>query len=143
VGADEIVAWQASRSVARWQGARGEKSLEKWRRTAREAAKQSRRAWIPLVTGPAELKDVTERVSGASCAILLEAAAAVPLSRLALPITGSIVLIVGPEGGLAPDERAALGGAGALEARLGPTVLRTSTAGAAAAAVLLTRSGRW
>jgi 16S rRNA (uracil1498-N3)-methyltransferase len=143
VGVDTIVAWQAARSVTRWQGARGEKALEKWRRTAREAAKQSRRGWIPSVTGPAALEDVRRLVSGAGCAMLLEASAAVPLSRLALPGTGSIVLVVGPEGGLAPNERAALGAAGALEARLGPTVLRTSTAGTAAAAVLLTRSGRW
>lgn len=143
VGADTIVAWQAARSVARWQGARGEKSLEKWRRTAREAAKQSRRAWIPSVTGPAGLDEVRRLVSGAACAVMLEAAAAVPLSRLALPDSGSVVLVVGPEGGLTGEERAALGAAGAMEARLGPTVLRTSTAGAAAVAVLLTRCGRW
>jgi 16S rRNA (uracil1498-N3)-methyltransferase len=143
VGVDTIVAWQAARSVARWAGARGEKSLDKWRRTAREAAKQSRRAWIPSVTGPAGLEEVRRLVSGAACAVVLEASAAVPLSRLALPGSGSVVLVVGPEGGIAPDERASLGAAGALEARLGPTVLRTSTAGAVAAAVLLTRSGRW
>lgn len=143
IGADAIVAWQAARSVARWQGARGDKSLEKWRRTAREAAKQARRAWIPSVTGPASLGEVRKLVSGADCAIVLEAAAAVPLSRLDLPGSGSIVLVVGPEGGLTADERAALVGAGAAEARLGPTVLRTSTAGAAASSVLLTRSGRW
>jgi 16S rRNA (uracil1498-N3)-methyltransferase len=82
-------------------------------------------------------------VSGAACAVVLEASAAVPLSRLALPSEGEIVLVVGPEGGFAREERGALVTAGALEARLGPTVLRTSTAGAAAAAVLLTRSGRW
>jgi 16S rRNA (uracil1498-N3)-methyltransferase len=123
--------------------ARGEKALGKWQRTAREAAKQSRRAWIPSVTGPAGLDDVRRLVSGAECAVVLEASAAVPLSRLALPGSGSIVLIVGPEGGITPDERTGLVAAGALEARLGPTVLRTSTAGAAAAAVLLTRSGRW
>jgi 16S rRNA (uracil1498-N3)-methyltransferase len=143
VGVDAVVAWQAARSVARWQGARGEKSLDKWRRTAREAAKQARRAWIPSVTGPAGLGDVRRLVSGAACAVVLEASAAVPLSRLALPESGSVVLVVGPEGGIAPDERAALAAGGALEARLGPTVLRTSTAGAVAAAVLLTRSGRW
>lgn len=143
VGADDIVAWQAARCVARWEGARGEKALEKWRRTAREAAKQARRAWIPSVTGPARLDDVRRLVSGAGCAVVLDASATVPLSRLALPVSGSIVLVVGPEGGITPDERAALGAAGALEARLGPTVLRTSTAGAAATAVLLTRAGRW
>jgi 16S rRNA (uracil1498-N3)-methyltransferase len=143
IGVDKIVAWQAARCVARWAGARGEKSLSKWRGTAREAAKQSRRAWIPEVAGPAGLEDVEELISGVASAVVLEASAAVPLSRLALPIVGEIVLIVGPEGGLTPDERSALATAGALEARLGPTVLRTSTAGAASAAVLLTRSGRW
>ncbi|MCL2585287.1 MAG: 16S rRNA (uracil(1498)-N(3))-methyltransferase [Streptosporangiales bacterium] len=143
IGADAIVAWQAARSVARWQGARAEKSLEKWRRTAREAAKQARRAWIPPVTGPAGLDDVRELVSSSDRAIVLEAAADAPLSGLDLPGSGSIVLVVGPEGGLTPDERTALVGAGATEARLGPTVLRTSTAGAAASSVLLTRSGRW
>jgi 16S rRNA (uracil1498-N3)-methyltransferase len=143
VGVDTIVAWQAARCVTRWHGPRGEKSLSKWRGTAREAAKQSRRAWIPSVTGVAGLDDVTRLVSGAACAMVLEAAAAIPLSRLALPSTGEIVLVVGPEGGISQQERAALGAAGAIEARLGPTVLRTSTAGTAAAAVLLSRSGRW
>lgn len=143
VGVDAVVAWQAERCVARWQGAREARALARWRSTAREAAKQSRRAWLPAVTGPGTLDDVARLVSDAACAVLLEASAVVPLSRLALPDAGEVVLIVGPEGGISPAERATLGGAGAIEARLGPTVLRTSTAGAAAAAVLLTRSGRW
>ena len=50
---------------------------------------------------------------------------------------------MGPEGGISPAERAALRESGAIEARLGPTVLRTSTAGAAAATILLSRVGRW
>ncbi len=60
-----------------------------------------------------------------------------------MPETGDILLLVGPEGGISPEERATLRDAGAIEARLGPTVLRTSTAGATAAAVLLSRVGRW
>jgi 16S rRNA (uracil1498-N3)-methyltransferase len=143
VGVDAIVAWQAERCVVRWEGERGKRALAKWRGTAREAAKQSRRAWIPTVDGPAGLADIVGLVSGAACAVVLEAAAAIPLSRLALPTVGEIVLVVGPEGGISPAERAALGAAGALEARLGPTVLRTSSAGAAAAAVLMSGSGRW
>jgi 16S rRNA (uracil1498-N3)-methyltransferase len=143
VGVDAMVAWSASRSVTRWEGARGERSLAKWQVIAREAAKQSRRAWIPLVTGPAALADVTALASSAACAVVLEADAEVPLSRLDLPASGDIVLVVGPEGGISPAERSALAAAGAVEARLGPTVLRTSTAGAAAAAVLLSRCGRW
>lgn len=142
-GVDAIVAWQAERSVTRWHGERGRRALAKWRGTAREAAKQSRRAWIPAVDGPAELADILALVAGAASLVVLEAAAAVPLSRLALPSSGSIVVIVGPEGGISPGERAALGAAGALEARLGPTVLRTSTAGVAAAAVLMAKCGRW
>jgi 16S rRNA (uracil1498-N3)-methyltransferase len=143
VGVDTVVAWQAERCVVRWQGERGIRALAKWRATAREASKQARRAWLPAVAGPAGLADVLRLVSGAACAVVLEAAATVPLSRLALPSEGEIVLIVGPEGGIGPGERAALSAAGGIEARLGPTVLRTSTAGAAAAAVLMSGSGRW
>lgn len=143
VGVDSIVAWAAERSVTRWHGDRGERALGKWRATAREAAKQSRRAWIPEVTGPAVLSDVGKLVAQATRAVILEAGVQDPLSLLALPDSGSIVLVVGPEGGISPAERAALTSAGAVAARLGPTVLRTSTAGAAAAAVLLTRTGRW
>lgn len=143
VGVDAVVAWAAERSVTRWHGERGERALGKWRATAREAAKQSRRPWLPEVTGPAGLSDVATLVSQAACAVVLEAGAATPLSALAMPEAGSVVVVVGPEGGISPAERAALTSAGAIQARLGPTVLRTSTAGAAAAAVLLARTGRW
>jgi 16S rRNA (uracil1498-N3)-methyltransferase len=143
VGVDAIVAWAAERSITRWHGDRGDRALGKWRVTAREASKQSRRAWLPAVTGPAALPDVAKLGAEAARAVVLEADAATPLSALALPEAGSIVLVVGPEGGISQAERSALGAAGAVEARLGPTVLRTSTAGAAAAAVLLARTGRW
>ena len=143
VGVDRIVPWAAARSVPVWQGARGERSLAKWRMTAREAAKQSRRAWLPEVTGPATLSDIADRVSAAARGVVLEADAPLKLSALPLPEKGELVLVVGPEGGITPAERAALAEAGAVEARLGPTVLRTSTAGAAAAAVLLARTARW
>jgi 16S rRNA (uracil1498-N3)-methyltransferase len=143
VGVDGIVPWAADRCVVHWRGERGPRALGKWRATAREASKQSRRAWIPEVTEPQELDDVRRRVAAAECAVLLDAVAAIPLSRLALPASGEIVLVVGPEGGTSAAEAAALRSAGAVEARLGPTVLRTSTAGAAAAAVLLSRCDRW
>jgi 16S rRNA (uracil1498-N3)-methyltransferase len=144
VGVDAIVAWAAERSVTRWHGERGSRALGKWRATAREAAKQSRRAWIPEVTGPATVAEVARLASeAATLTVALEADAAAPLSTLALPDSGSIVLVVGPEGGISPAERASLAEAGAVAARLGPTVLRTSTAGAAAAAILLARTGRW
>jgi 16S rRNA (uracil1498-N3)-methyltransferase len=143
LGVDTVIPWAAMRSVTRWQAERGAKALAKWRSTAREAAKQSRRAWLPEVTGLATLAVVAERAAAAAAAVVLEADAAARLTGLAWPETGEILLVVGPEGGISPAERAALRQAGATEARLGPTVLRTSTAGAAAAAVLLSRTARW
>jgi 16S rRNA (uracil1498-N3)-methyltransferase len=142
-GVDTIVPWAAHRCVTRWEGARGERALARWRAAAMQAAKQSRRAWLPEVTAPAATAALAKRVSTAACAIVLEADAALRLHQLALPDEGDILLIVGPEGGISPAERAALGDAGAIEARLGPTVLRTSTAGAVGAATLLARTARW
>ncbi|MBU2073190.1 MAG: RsmE family RNA methyltransferase, partial [Actinobacteria bacterium] len=56
---------------------------------------------------------------------------------------GSVLVVVGPEGGIAPEELAALTAAGAVSVRLGAEVLRTSTAGVAAVAALLSRTPRW
>jgi 16S rRNA (uracil1498-N3)-methyltransferase len=143
VGVDAVLPWSAERSITRWQGDRGERALAKWRSTAREAAKQSRRAWLPEIAAPVSTAALAKRVSGAAGAIVLEADAALKLHQFELPDAGDIMLIVGPEGGISPAERAALRAAGAIEARLGPTVLRTSTAGAGGAATLLTRTARW
>ena len=122
---------------------RSQRGLARWRVTAREAAKQSRRARIPEVTELAGTADVLDRVRAAACAIVLDPAAGTGLGSVPLPATGEIVLIVGPEGGVSPAEAASFTGAGAVAARLGPTVLRASSAGAAAAAVLFSRCGRW
>ena len=62
---------------------------------------------------------------------------------LAAPDARDIVLVVGPEGGIAPDELALLEAAGATLVRMGETVLRTSTAGPAALAVVSAALGRW
>jgi 16S rRNA (uracil1498-N3)-methyltransferase len=143
IGVDVVIPWAAERSITRWQAERGDKALAKWRATAREAAKQSRRPWLPEVTDLATTAALAQRVASASSAIVLEADAPAKLHELSLPGTGEILLLVGPEGGISPAERAALRESGAIEARLGPTVLRTSTAGAAAATILLSRVGRW
>ncbi|HTQ88037.1 MAG TPA: 16S rRNA (uracil(1498)-N(3))-methyltransferase [Streptosporangiaceae bacterium] len=143
VGVDRIVPWAAARCVPVWQGARGERSLARWRLTAREAAKQSRRPWIPEVTDVASATRVAQLIGKAACAIVLEPAAAVSLGRLGLPESGDLLVVVGPEGGITDQESEAFRTAGAIACRLGPTVLRTSTAGAVAAAILLTGSGRW
>jgi 16S rRNA (uracil1498-N3)-methyltransferase len=145
VGVDEIVPWAASRSVVQWRGDRGVRAREKWAATAREAAKQARRAWLPVVAGAPDesTTTVTRRIAGAAAAFVLHEEADDRLTTAELPAGGEIVLVVGPEGGIAPAELTAFRTAGARPVRLGPAVLRTSTAGVAALSVLSTRLARW
>jgi 16S rRNA (uracil1498-N3)-methyltransferase len=142
-GVDVIVPWAAQRCVTQWYGERGERALARWRATAREAAKQARRARFPEVSGLASTPEVAQAVGSAALAVLLDPGAGTALSALPLPLSGRLVVIVGPEGGPSPAEVAALTGAGAVGAHMGPTVLRTSTAGVVAASVMLSRAGRW
>ncbi|MBF4761556.1 16S rRNA (uracil(1498)-N(3))-methyltransferase [Nocardioides islandensis] len=141
IGVARIVPWAASRSVAVWKGERGTKALARWRSTAREASKQARRAWFAEVTEPAGTADVVGLVEAADRAVVLHEEATSPLSGV--EPSGSLLVVVGPEGGLSDEEVAAFEAAGAHAVRLGPEVLRTSTAGVAAVAALLARTGRW
>ncbi len=140
IGVARIVPWAAARSVAVWRGDRAARSLAKWQTTAREAAKQARRAWLPEVAPLASTADVVALVSAAPLALVLHEAATEPLPS---DVPDGVVLVVGPEGGLAPEELAAFADAGARTVRLGAEVLRTSTAGVAAVAALMSRTDRW
>jgi 16S rRNA (uracil1498-N3)-methyltransferase len=143
VGVARIVPWAASRSVAAWRGERAAKSLARWRLTTREAAKQARRAWFPEVSEPATTDEVAALLAGAELGVVLHEAAETPLASLQVPQRGSLVVVVGPEGGLSDEEVSAFGAAGGCGVRLGTEVLRTSTAGVAAVAALLSRTPRW
>ncbi|MPY53834.1 16S rRNA (uracil(1498)-N(3))-methyltransferase [Streptomyces acidicola] len=142
-GVDAIVPWAASRCITQWKGERGLKALAKWRSTAREAGKQSRRVRFPEVADAATTKQVAALLAEADFAGVLHESGDDPLATAGLPAAGEIVLVVGPEGGVSPEELALFEEAGARPYRLGRSVLRTSTAGTAAAALLLTRTGRW
>lgn len=143
IGVARIVPWAAARSVAVWKGERAAKSHAKWAATAREAAKQSRRAWHPEVATLARTAEVAALVRGADLAVVLHEGASEPLAALAVPDAGEIVVVVGPEGGLTDEEVAALVDAGGVATRLGDEVLRTSTAGLAAVSALLAQTARW
>ncbi|HEV7204804.1 MAG TPA: 16S rRNA (uracil(1498)-N(3))-methyltransferase [Jatrophihabitans sp.] len=143
LGVDAIVPWSASRSITQWHGPRGDKGLDKWRRTAREAAKQSRRARVPVVDPAASTTQVAARLAGAALALVLHEDATTSLAALDLPSGGEIVAVVGPEGGISGDELDSFGAVGAVPVRLGDPVLRTSTAGPAVLAALSLRLGRW
>jgi len=146
-GADAFVAWQAARCVASWDGAKVDKGLRRWRAVARSAARQSRRAHIPPVDGVLSTAALTQRirdeVAAGATVLTLHESATDRLSDIAVVQANSLTLVVGPEGGIAPDEIAALTGAGAVAVRLGPTVLRTSTAAAVALGALGVLTPRW
>ncbi|MFB7499504.1 16S rRNA (uracil(1498)-N(3))-methyltransferase [Streptomyces sp. NPDC056161] len=143
VGVDAVVPWQAARCITQWKGDRGLKALAKWRATAREAGKQSRRVRFCEVAEPATTKQVAALLAAADFAAVLHESGRERLATAELPAEGDIVLVVGPEGGVSPEELAVFAQAGAEPYVLGNTVLRTSTAGTAAAALLLGRTGRW
>ena len=143
IGCATIVPWAAERSVAVWRGERAAKGVAKWRATAREAAKQARRAWLPEVTELRSTDDVAALAADADLAVVLHEASERSLASVELPVDGTILVVVGPEGGLTDAEVDALTAAGAVDVRLGTEVLRTSTAGVAAVAALLSRTDRW
>ena len=142
LGVDEIVPWQAARSIVIWRGERAARSLRKWESVVRAATKQSRRTRIPLVSEPANQAAVIRRIEEAALALVLYEQSQQPLAATELPRSGDVVLIVGPEGGLAPEELSAFVAVGAVAVRLGSNVLRSSTAGPAALAVM-SAAGRW
>ena len=142
LGVDRIVPWTASRCVTRWREDRAEKGVAKWRSAARAAAKQSRRPHLPEVTAPMTTREVCALIADADLAVVLHEQARRPLAELDVPTTGTVVVVVGPEGGLTDGEVVAFRAAGAHAVRLGPEVLRTSTAGAAALAAL-SAGTRW
>jgi 16S rRNA (uracil1498-N3)-methyltransferase len=143
VGVDEILPWSAERSVVKWEGDRGAKVLSRWRSTAREAGKQSRRSWLPTVQEPLTTAQLVERITTAAATLVLHESAEQPLAACPLPAAGDLLLVVGPEGGITDRELATLSAAGGIAVRLGPSVLRTSTAGAAAVAVVSALTSRW
>ncbi|GAB3490485.1 16S rRNA (uracil(1498)-N(3))-methyltransferase [Amycolatopsis cihanbeyliensis] len=143
-GVDALLPWRAARCVARWdEGARGAKALARWRGTARSAAKQSRRARVPEVGEPVDTRALAASVRRMTCALVLDAGAPHSLADLRLPESGDLLVIVGPEGGIAPEETELLVDAGAERARLGPSVLRASTAAAVTLGALGARTTRW
>ncbi|MFC2669035.1 MAG: 16S rRNA (uracil(1498)-N(3))-methyltransferase [Corynebacterium matruchotii] len=141
-GADVIVPWQAGRSVANW-GKKQDKGLAKWRAAARAAAKQSRRSRIPEITPVADQAAVVALIQAAPLALMLHEDATGKITDQPVAQADSVVLIIGPEGGISPAELDAFTAAGAHPVRLGPEVLRTASAGMVALAALGAVTDRW
>jgi 16S rRNA (uracil1498-N3)-methyltransferase len=143
-GVDGMLPWRAARCVARWEeGPRGDKALARWRSTVREAAKQARRPWLPVVEDPVTTAELARRVAAVDLAVVLHEGASEGLADVSLPPYGDVLLVVGPEGGITDAEIDALVVAGARPVRLGPEVLRASTAAAVALGALGVLTARW
>ncbi|MET0990316.1 MAG: 16S rRNA (uracil(1498)-N(3))-methyltransferase, partial [Glaciihabitans sp.] len=141
LGVDGVVPWTAQRSISRWEGAKVAKGHARWEAITREATKQSLRSWLPEVGELVTSKQLAALAADTHM-IVLDPTGDVQLTELDAD-GRDVVLVVGPEGGITPAELDLLRGSGATIARLGSTVLRTSTAGPAAIAVLNAKLGRW
>ena len=142
-GADAFIPWQATRCVARWDGPRAEKGLRRWRAVARSAARQSRRPYIPEVCDIASSAGLGARLADVDLVLVLHESATARIAETGIAQAKSIALVIGPEGGVTDEEVAALTAAGAAAVRLGPSVLRTSTAAAVALGALGVLTPRW
>ncbi|MBB1500518.1 16S rRNA (uracil(1498)-N(3))-methyltransferase [Propioniciclava sp. MC1683] len=136
LGIDRIIPWQSSRSVVKWTHDREERQLGRWRTTAREATKQSRRLRVPIITSAMTTRELVELIPTMAVTFILHEGAELTLRHFDLPEEGDVLIIIGPEGGLTDEEVATLEAAGARQLLLSDGVLRTSTAGTVALAQL-------
>lgn len=137
LGAMGIIPWQASRSISRWDGPKIAKGQARWQQIVCEAAKQSLRAYTPEVKNIADNKELVGLVSSFDLVLVLDTSATLSVAEIGIPSSGTIALVVGPEGGIEQSELDDLQAAGAKLVSLGANVLRTSTAGPALIAALL------
>lgn len=141
LGVDAVIPWQADRSIVQWRGDKAAKAHRKWESLALAASKQSRRPTVPRVEPLLTGRSAVARLQDADAVVILHEDAEASIAEFDVP-AGEVVVVVGPEGGITPEELAAFEGGGGSAIRLGPTVLRASNAGPTALAVLLARS-RW
>lgn len=143
LGVAAVAPWSAARSVTRWSGDRVARGEARWASILREAGKQAMRPWQPQALPLMDTAQVAALAAVRLVVVLEPDASRRLVDAVPAQLTDDLVLVVGPEGGIAPEELALLQAAGAVSARLGPTVLRTSTAAPAALAALAVHLRLW
>lgn len=151
LGVDAVVPWHAERSIVRWRGDKADKGRQKWMSLVGAAAKQSRRSFVPEVHGVVDTSRLAAWAATVDHLVILHEDATTSLAQRfaeleasgALAEPSSTAVVVGPEGGISDAELAKLHAVGARSARLGPHVLRSSSAGPAALVLLNHLLGRW
>lgn len=156
IGIDRVIPWASQRAIVQWKGPKADKGRAKWEGVARAAAKQSRRAFVPTVEGVMDSRELTSWVAsltdeaGVAFVCHEEASESLGAALSSLQEAGAdaslpprVALIVGPEGGIGPEETSALVDAGARMIGLGSNVLRSSTAGAVALTLIRAAAGKY
>jgi 16S rRNA (uracil1498-N3)-methyltransferase len=139
-GADRIIPWESERSIAKWQ----DDMKQKWMSTTIAAAKQARRFTLPVIETPILFAEIGARFGAHANLLILHEEAHERFSIVAQDLRpGPVVLVVGPEGGLSPNEVRALETAGGTAVRLGSYILRSAHAGFAALSAISTLHGSW
>lgn len=143
LGASQVIPWQAERSISRWDGNKVEKGVQRWHLIVQEAAKQALRVWVPSVGEPLTTKQLSGLVKSFDQVLVLDPTAELGMTSADLIQSGTLAVVVGPEGGISNAELQSLEAAGAVRVHLGQHVLRTSTAGMAAISALQAKLGFW
>jgi len=141
LGVTRIVPVLAERTVVKVDAKLRERKLEHWQAIAIAACEQCGRNRVPPVSAPVTLADALAGLPAGGLRCLLAADGGTSLATAARDLTGPVVLLIGPEGGLADPERKFAGTQGFGAYRLGPRILRTETAGLAALATLQSTAG--
>ena len=142
LGAMTVIPWQAERSISRWDESKSIKGQARWQTICDEAAKQSLRVWFPKVGIPATTKQIVANIQEFDQVLVLDPSSAHGISSLG-KLSGTVAIVVGPEGGIDPQELAMFEAAGATRVRLGTSILRTSTAGVVAISALQAAAGHF
>lgn len=138
LGVSRFMPVATARAVVKLDAERGAHKRERWQKIADEAARQCGRSDTAAVEAPQPLLQAAAALpEGTQLLILDEEERTLRLSAAVRRDPGPVALVIGPEGGLSREEVAALQGRGGIPVTLGPRVLRTETAGIAAASVLL------
>lgn len=143
LGIAGVIPWQAERSVSVWKGDKATKGVARWQSIVAEAAKQSLRPRIPMVSDLTNTAELFKALERHTLILVLDPTATQSIVDLKLPETGTIAVVVGPEGGISASELEAFEASSFNLVHLGPGVLRTSTAGVAAISYLKAALGEW
>jgi 16S rRNA (uracil1498-N3)-methyltransferase len=143
LGIQTVIPWQSERSVSIWKPEKQDKHRLRWQTIATEASKQSLRPFIPEVEKVLGTSELVERLKQFDLTLVLDPTSSTSLTSVPLSGHQSIAIVVGPEGGISPEELGQFGSAGLSLVGLGSGILRTSTAGVAVVSYLQATLGNW